>query len=796
MMQLFYAIQFERPLLLVAIIPVLLALLFIIRKDFVKGLRRRDVRKSILRQRFFILATRSLVFAFLIVAMASPFSLQTAVKTGDPSLTVLSDNSTSMSVLDVSGVQAMNEKLQSKIPVKFRSFASGEDSPVGDAVLSTMKGKDNLLLISDGNGNSGRDLGDMLVVASSMNSTINAVNLEASVQDGAVVVTGPRVTTNAEQNEFKVAVKQVGSPQEYELGVYVGDKKVLSGTYSGSKNFSFSETFSEGYHVIKAEIVAKDHFSQNNVFYKTVKVEKKPKILFVSRDKTPLSEVLNALYGTTTVSGLSGQDLGSYSAVVLNDLPESEIPSQRLSDYVTEGNGLVVVGGKSAYDRGGYKDSVFEAMLPVRVGKGQEGEKTEVNVVLVIDISGSTKAGFRAGSHTRVEEVEKALAIGILKDLRPDDRVAVVAFNTDAFIVSDLGKVLGNERYVEDRISRLVYQGGTRIDEGIKAARKILGPLDGSKNMIIFSDGKSSGLSDDLRDARISANTGIKIHTVGVGAGTNRKHMQDIAKAGNGFYFEPGETEKLAVIFGEAEEGDSGSLAVDVINGHHFITYGVKPVASVSGFNQVIPKSNADLLVATQRNNPLVTSSRLGLGRIVAVSTDDGSAWASELLSSKNSVLISRAINWAIGDLGRNKEFDVDVRDVFLGDRMEVNVVSGAEPQHEFLKFSKTSKRGYSAHFTPQSSGIQSFFDAVAAVNYAEEYAILGMNPELKNLVALTGGKLFNPEDSNALVEKVKEDSKRVVSEPRMFSWMFLLAALVVFLSEIIVRLIQEIRRK
>ena len=791
-----FGIQFENPLLLLLIIPAVIFLMIIIRRDFVSRLKRSELRKHIVRKRLFILTTRSLIFTLLILAMASPFTLQTFFERGDGALTVLVDNSTSMSALDLSEIPALKESLERQIPARFRNFAYGEVSPVGDAALSATTGQDNILLISDGRSNAGRPLGDMFLVAASANSTINAINLSASVADTAVAIEGARLTTNAEENEFSIIVSQIGEPQKYRLDVYIDDDNVLSESYSGSNVFSVSKKFAEGYHVIRAEIDLKDRFRQNNVFSKTVKVEQKPKVLLVTRDSTPLSEIMNKLYRTTKTETLSGQDIKKYSAVILNNIPESETDAQALSDYVIEGNGLVVFGGSRAYDRGGYKDSVFETILPVRVGKGGEGQNDDASIALVIDISGSTRSGFKSGGRTTVKEVEKALAIGILKDLRKTDRVAVIAFNTDAFVVSDLGMVLGREEHIEDRISRLAYAGGTRIDEGIKAARKILAPLEGSKSIIIFSDGRSTGRSDDVYNTKIAADTGIKTYAVGVGEGTDRKHMQDIARAGNGIYFEPGESEKLALIFGEPEDDESENFPVEIINSHHFITYNVQPSAAVTGFNQVVPKSNADLLVATQQNNPLMSSSRLGLGRIVAVSTDDGSFWSSELLSSKNSLLISRAINWAIGDLGRNKDFDVDVRDVFLGDRMEVSVISGSEPEHDSLNFSKTGKRSYVASFIPKETGIQEFFGASGAVNYPEEYAALGMNPSLEEYVSLTGGKLFNPEDVRGLVEKARADSRRPVSEPTAFSWMLLLAALVVFLAEVSVRLIQERREK
>ncbi len=787
--------QFQYPQLLLLIPFVLVLIAFIVRKNFasMKRIQQRTTFQAVLRQRYFILMSRAIIFVLLIVAMSSPFTLKSVMKSGDPTLTILIDNSSSMEVLDTSAIGGLAQQLQNSIPVRQRTFSSGGVSAIGDAIMASIEGNDNILLVSDGRSNNGRSLGDMLVLASSLNSTISAIELEPAEDDSAVAVLGPRVTTNAEENDFEIVVNQVGSRKDYRLVVSIDDEQLLDSEYSGSNTLTVSKKFSDGYHRIKAEIMLDDYFPQNNVFYKSVKVEPKPSILLVRKESAPVSNILTSLYQTTTATALSGESLDGYSAVVLDDIPASEVDVEMLSPYIIDGNGLVVFGGRNSYDRGNYKDSLLEGMLPVRVGKGKEGKRTDVSIALLIDISGSTGSGFGKGSASKVEEVEKALAIGVLDGLKKSDRVAVVAFNTDAYVVSELAQVLGNEDFIRKRIEKLVYKGGTRIDEGIKAARKMLAPFEGSKSIIIFSDGKSGSYSQDIYDAQIAANNGIKIYTIGVGEGTNAKHMQDIAAAGNGYYFEPEETERLKVVFGDSEEMPGAtSYPVEIVNSHHFITQGLKVSARVSGFNQVVPKPNADLLLATESNNPILSVSRLGLGRIVAFSTDDGSGWASELLSSQNSAAITKAVNWAIGDLSRNKDFDVDVKDVYLGDEMDVHVVSGSLPSYGDLKFAKTGKRLYTASLVPRETGFHEFFDAVAAVNYGSEYLSLGMSPQLEGQLEITGGRLFGADEAAAIVEKVKADSKRVVSEPVSYSWIFLLLALLVFLAEVCVRKIRE----
>ena len=789
-------VQFENPWLLLLTFPALALLFFVIRKDSgLKDIRRRAAFNSGSGYRSLMLLSRSAVFILLIAAMASPFTVTNSLRTGDPSLTVLIDNSTSMEALDLSGVPGLISGLERRIPVKQKSFSGGNVSAIGDALVASVNGGDSVLLVSDGRNNHGRSLADMLVLVSSLNSTINALDLNPGAKDSSVTISGPRITTNAEKNEFKVLVTQVGGSSEYRLIVYVDDIVVLNSVHSGSNIATVSKKFAEGYHTIKAEITTEDHFRENNVFYKTVKVEPKPDVLFVRKGSPAVGSILNSLYAVSAVNRIP-ESIDGYSAVILDDIPAWEIPSEALGSYVADGNGLVVFGGKNSYDRGGYKDSLFEGMLPVQVGRHGEGQRTDVALALVIDISASTGSGFGHGSDSRVQDVEKALAIGILEDLRPTDKVAVIAFSSEAYIVSDLSPVLGKKEDLKARISRLVYRDRTRIDDVLRATRKLLAPLEGSKSIILLSDGRSDSSPDnDLRNARISAELGVRVHTVGVGHGTNRKHMQDIAAAGNGYYFEPDETERLKVIFGESDDApEATDFPFEIVNSHHFITSSVKISGKVDGYNEVVPKPHADLLVTTQRNNPLLTASRLGLGRIVAITTDDGSAWASDLLAAGNSLLITRAINWAVGDLSRNKKFDVDAKDVHLGDRIDLNVVSGSYPGHDFLTFEKIGSRLYSASHVPAETGFHNFFNAVVAVNYPKEYASVGMSPDIEASLAVTGGRLFSPGDVESIVNKVREDSRRAALEPVSHSWILLLAALVIFLFEIALRRFQEVK--
>ncbi len=789
---------FEYPRLLL-LIPAAVALLFlIIRRDFVrlKGERWKLYEKMKVRRRLIIFALRSAAIAALLVALAQPVAVTQQLTSGDPSLTILVDGSRSFDLYDRQVVNSIKEKLQGDIPVRIRSIGLADSSALGDELLANMLGNDNLLLVSDGRVTKGRSLGDVMVVAASINSTINALYLNPVKSDLAVRVEGPRVTTVGIDNEFLARVDQTSplgtEPIPYRITIKLDDEVIFEKEASGTDSFKFRRKLAEGYHRIAAEIVASDNFQENNVFYKTAKVEKKPKVLLVTEGSSPLEGIFAPLYDLATVQTLQGADFTGQSAVVLNDVPASQVDIDQLEKFIDDGNGLVVFGGKNSYDKGSYKDTVFENLLPVKVGSGEEGAKKFVNVILLIDISGSTGSSFGTGSSSTVEEVEKALAIGVLNDLRPEDRAGVIAFNVDPHTVADLERVSDSKKELISRIQRLIYTGSTLIGEGLRGANRMIAQADGSKNIVLFSDGKSGSMGEDLRAAKFAAESGIKVYTVGVGEDTNTEHMQAIAKAGNGAYFEPSEAQKLKIIFGAGEEAPTDKMKLEKLNNNHFITRNIKLSARLSGLNQVVPKPNADVLVATADNRAILTVWRFGLGRIASAATDDGTGWAPELFNSENSVLITRTVNWAIGDLSRNKKFDVTAKDTFQGDEFKVDVLSDSMPSDARMAFSKVGERLYSSQLRADKTGWYQFFEATAAANYPLELLNTGHDPDLGVLVQATGGSVFTPDKTAELLKKVRENSKRVITAHQSLAWIPLAIALIFFLLDIAARKIME----
>ena len=238
--------QFGQPLALLSFIPVLIILLFIIKANFVKRLTKKEMKKDLVRKRLMVFASRSLVFLFLIIAMSGPFTTETVVKQGLSTVTILSDNSTSMEAVDTSRIPLLYENLRKEVPIEVRTFASGNTSPIGEAALAALSPNNNILLITDGNNNYGRSIGDAMISAKTSNSTINAVNLRDFVSDTSVRIEGNRLTTDAKETKLNIIVNQVGAEKPYQLQVFIDGVLELEQRNSGSQAFSIEKKFEQG----------------------------------------------------------------------------------------------------------------------------------------------------------------------------------------------------------------------------------------------------------------------------------------------------------------------------------------------------------------------------------------------------------------------------------------------------------------------------------------------------------------------------------------------------------------------
>ena len=774
---------FEQPWALLLFIPIILVLYFILKKKFVNVKEEPDVikQKKFLRKAIFIL--RALAIILLLIAVATPYHQTSKIIEGDAYIKLLVDNSTSMQLFEsISAELAQN--LEKKLTVEVKTICEGEHSAIGDAILNSLEPHDSILLVSDGNTNSGADLGDVALFAAKLNSTINAIDLNPVHDDAGIVIIGPSKSQEGVENKFSIIINTVGTVKKLPVKITFNNEVVYE-QETDQQIIHFTRLLTPGYHRITAEIKANDYFPQNNVFHKTVKVVEKPKIFYYTENPSPMKTLLDQMY--VVESGSTIPPLNEYYAIAVNNINAETLTTTTdvLNDFVADGNGMVVIGGDNAFDRGEYKNSLFETILPVYIAAPGKKEG-ETSIVIVIDISGSTSAKFGDGSTV---DMEKALALGAYHDLSLNTRLAVVAFNTKAYLVSEPSYIY-EKQDLDDKIGRLSHGGGTLISAGLLKAISLLEEMAGGKNIILISDGKTQAESATTEAAKMAKNLGIKIYTVGVGPTTNEQLMQQIAELSNGIYFQATESSRLKILFGDMQEEDqqSNKMNLQILDSHHFITAGIEPKAFLYGFNSVVPKTTARMLATTSTGEPVLTVGRLGLGRIAAIATDDGSNWAGDLLSRQNSNIITRTFNWAIGDPERKSQEFIEIPDTRVNEPTEVIVKSKTAPKSEQGAFYKISEDLYATTITPTQAGFQQILTATFAANYPSEYEMMGFNPELKSITESTGGRVFDKKDINGIIELTKTKAKRTIVTKETLRRPLIIAAIILLLIEIFIR--------
>ncbi len=164
-----------------------------------------------------------------------------------------------------------------------------------------------------------------------------------------------------------------------------------------------------------------------------------------------------------------------------------------------------------------------------------EEQRLPAQLALVIDTSGSMEKG------GRLEVVKAALDV-LFEELRPDDRVGVIAFGPRAEVIHPLGDV-GDASALREKVWRLRPHGGTNAGQGLDLG---YGMLRGRhrpgwiNRILFFSDGVANlevtGWENILRSVRDDADQ-ITLSTIGVGLGNyNDVLMEQLADAGDGNY--------------------------------------------------------------------------------------------------------------------------------------------------------------------------------------------------------------------------------------------------------------------
>lgn len=497
------------------------------------------------------------------------------------------------------------------------------------------------VLLSDGNATRGDAISTALRLAMPVSVIPLPPGNAPEVQVDAV-----RISANVQQGEpfLLEAVVSSNREQRGKITVFRGDSKILESSRMlsvGENLFSFEQILDhQGRELYTVNVESEeDTILENNTASGLVFAEGEARILLLESDIDSLRDFVFTMREqgieldarTPREMPQSLEALEKYDAVILSDVPASEIPNEKmelLKLYVQNlGGGLLMLGGERSFGLGGYYRTPIEEILPVRCDFEREKENPSLALALVIDRSGSM-----GGENM---ELAKDAAKGVLELLTPRDYVAVIAFDHEVYPIVPLQNV-SSPALIRAAISTIEASGGTAIYapmvEAFTQLEKVPAKI---KHVILLTDGYSEegdfeGITKKMGGAKIT------VSTVGIGSSDNDL-LKKIAETGNGRHYECSDPQSVPQVFAK----ETIAVGKSAIQEKPFLPVLISPTEVFSGidFDSAPPllghvmtevKPTAQFILATEDSAPLLAWWRDGLGISVAFTSDAKPRWAAE----------------------------------------------------------------------------------------------------------------------------------------------------------------------
>lgn len=414
------------------------------------------------------------------------------------------------------------------------------------------------------------------------------------------------------------------------------------------------------------EIVpALDTVTENNRASATASLRGEPRVLLVDTEENnarALADVLRREKINVETRGLTGlpktlDDLQQFDLFMLSDVSSLNLGREQMDLYrrwVQDfGGGFVMIGGENSYGVGGYYRTPVEQMLPVRMEHDDRQDTPTVAMLVVLDRSGSMTA--MVGNQTKMSLADQG-AVFAMNALQPKDSFGVVAVDIRPHTVVPLAPITARGA-AEQKIMSITAGGGgiyiyTSLAEAFQQLRDVQARV---KHLLLFSDAadaeekvagemgdsvRTGGTSFDLASAMLAAKITTSIVALGTEQDKDTAFLRQLAERGNGRFYLTDDATTLPQIFStETMKVAQSSLIEEpflAIPGKKSpITSGLDWSQSplLLGYNATKPKPTADLLLATERGEPLFATWRYGLGQAAAFTSDAKSRWAAEWLT-------------------------------------------------------------------------------------------------------------------------------------------------------------------
>ncbi len=398
-------------------------------------------------------------------------------------------------------------------------------------------------------------------------------------------------------------------------------------------------------------------------------VEAAPKVLVISgmdEDSTNFSALLEAAgCNYQIVSALNAPDnitdMLEYKSIVLENVYLDDLPNgllASLDSYVKDyGCGLVCCGGEDSFALGGYRDTAIEDVLPVNMELRGVDEIPSMAMVMVIDRSGSMMDTAGDGSGAANLDIAIKAATVAVDNLREKDYVGVLTFD-DRYTWQVEITEASDKKAINDKIKAINEGGGTTIKPALQEAFNAISKCDAViKHVVLLTDGM--GETTNYSDIISAFNdSDITLSTVAVGTGSDTRLLENLADSCGGRYYYSDISSDIPKIFAQEVflSGDTyiqnGDFALSVKTGHE-LTQGLfmEGWPNISGYISASPKTASTVVIASSKDDPVLTVWQYGLGHTVAWNTDVTNQWTGAYAGRDDyAALWKRIIDYSTGN--------------------------------------------------------------------------------------------------------------------------------------------------
>ena len=680
-----------------------------------------------------------------------------------------------------------------------------------------------IVVLSDGN----QTEGDATLAAAQSPVPVSTIPLPTRVEP-EVQISAVKVPTEVLEGEPFYVDVTISSNHDDEglIEVYRGDHKVVSEKrrlVTGENKLRFQQSVERDRMVafkVRVSDLKSDTFLDNNSDSGLVYTSGRPKILIIESDPNLIKELAYALededihVDVRPTQGMpdSLAGLQNYELLILSNVPATQLTQQQMEitrTYVQElGGGLLMLGGEQSFGLGGYYKTILEEILPVRSDFEKEKEKPSLGMVLIIDRSGSMD-----GDKLEMAKTAARSAVELLGDR---DQIAVIAFDDQTSVISEMQSA-NNKGRISDDIAGLQSGGGTSMYPAMEMSYQILSSTGVKlKHVIILTDGISN-TGDFEALARQMAESKMTVSVVAIGdeGSTDTQLLESIARTGKGRYYLAEDPSQVPQIFAK-ETITASKSAIDEEPFVPQVLRATKALAEIDmkaapfllGYVTTRPKPTSEVILVTEKGDPLLAWWRYGLGMTAAFTSDAKSRWASEWITwpgyGKFWTQVVRqlmrksetkGLRITTNRQGTRTEISVDAFTDSGGFLNESNVeMSVISPLLQTQKHSlrQIAPGRYQTNFETSIAGAYNIDISVGQggeevyrqsrglmVGYSDELRIQPTNVAiLKSIASLSGGQ-FHP-DANSLF---KQSSVRATRPTPLWPWLLTVAAILLILD-------------